>query len=151
MRLRASRYHLALFSSLILLGDTFSKELAQVPFTGSVVSKNPKSIITGKFSKYIQGVLDDKHIKGLSLALIKSSDVAEAGVEFGSWGMRTEDGDAVDPKVSSTPLTCLTTWLNSHRHYSALAHARRLFWLPPWVSSLMTSRKGKTSLLFLPA
>ena len=105
MRLRASRYYLALFSSLILLGNTFSKELAQVPYTGPVVSKNPKRIITGKFSKYIQGVLDDKHIRGLSLALIKSSDDAEADVEFGSWGMKTEDGAAVDPKVSSTPLT----------------------------------------------
>ena len=100
MRLRALQYLLALFSSLILLGEVFCQELGQVPFTRPVVSKNPK-IVTGKFSKYIQDVLDDRHIKGLSLAVIKSSDDAETEVEFGSWGVKTEDGDAVNPKVSS--------------------------------------------------
>ena len=102
MRLHAIQYHLALFLSLILLGNAFSHELGQVPLIQPAVPNGSKKIITDKFSKYIQDVLDDRHIKGLSLALIKSSDGAEAEVEYGSWGVKTEDGDAVDTKVSST-------------------------------------------------
>ena len=102
MRLHAIQYHFTLFLSLTLLGNAFSQELGQVPLIEPAVPNGSKKIITDKFSKYIQNVLDDRHIKGLSLALIKSSDGAEAEVEYGSWGVKTEDGDAVDTKVSST-------------------------------------------------
>lgn len=77
-------------------------------------------IITEDFSRYAQKVLDENNIKGLSLAVVQANDV-----EFGSWGVMTEDGDAVDSKVSFVVKASVAqklTWTRI-RHCSVSARA----------------------------
>ncbi|KII95457.1 hypothetical protein PLICRDRAFT_170107 [Plicaturopsis crispa FD-325 SS-3] len=49
------------------------------------------TLITPDFSRYVDAVLEKSGIPGLSLAIVRGNEA----VELGSWGRRTEDGDAM--------------------------------------------------------
>ena len=53
------------------------------------------TVITPGFSNFVQRLLTDHHVKGLSLAVVRAD-----GVEYGAWGNSTEEGDSVTPDVS---------------------------------------------------
>lgn len=83
------------FSFLLLAGRAISRRSEQAPF-----HLQTTQIITENFSKYVQNVLDENNIKGLSLAVVKGNADAVGDIETGSWGVKTEDAVAVDSQVS---------------------------------------------------
>ena len=66
-----------------------------------------EAVIDEELSSFIRGVMDDWSMHGLSMAIVKpswklwdTSDDRKFEVEYGSWGVRTEDGEKVTPEVS---------------------------------------------------
>lgn len=84
-----------LVSFVLLAGRVISRRTEQAP-----LHLQTTQIITEKFAKYVQDVLVENNIKGLSLAVVKANADAVGDIETGSWGVKTENGDAVDSKVS---------------------------------------------------
>lgn len=74
-----------LVSFVLLAGRVISRRTEQAP-----LHLQTTQIITEKFAKYVQDVLVENNIKGLSLAVVKAN----------ADGVKTENGDAVDSKVS---------------------------------------------------
>lgn len=101
------RHLLVSFYLYLLVGTALAREVDTVSF-----QVQRTQIITEEFSKYAQTVLDDNKIKGLSLAIVKVNDDTDGDFEFGSWGLKTEDGDLVDSKVSSAIILRISTYLS---------------------------------------
>lgn len=87
---------LILFAFSLLVGHTIAHQSEQVP-----LRLERRRLITKDFSNHVRKLLDEGNVKGLSLAVVKSNEDATGDVELGSWGVKTEDGDSVDSKVSS--------------------------------------------------
>ena len=89
-------------TSIIFLSLAQSQVFAayQEPFIHDPLSSYSSSfwptVITDEFNAFVQGVLNETGVHGLSLGIVKP----DGSLEFGSWGNRTEDGDPVDPDVS---------------------------------------------------
>lgn len=56
-----------------------------------------RGIIDEELSSYMMRVIDDWRVKGLSLAIVRS----DREVEYGSWGISSEDEKKVTPAVRS--------------------------------------------------
>lgn len=52
-------------------------------------------VIDKKFSAFVDDVLSNWGVKGLSLAIVHS----DVEVEYGTWGIQNEEGDKVASKV----------------------------------------------------
>lgn len=96
MELVTCRLFVILFSLSLLVGRTIAQQLEQEP-----LQQHRTRLISKDVSKHVRKLLDETHVKGLSLAVVKAKEGSGGDVEFGSWGMKTEDGDVVDSKVSS--------------------------------------------------
>lgn len=69
-------------------------------FSSTTGSKGP--VITPEFFQFVKGIVDSSNIRGLSLAIVRKNEEPE----YGTWGIRTEEGDAmssiVRPALSSS-------------------------------------------------
>ena len=74
-------------------------EAGQIPFRdGSPsFSKALKPIINEDIDAFMNEIIQNKSMKGVSMAIIRS----DGETEFGSWGISTEYGDKVTPEVCS--------------------------------------------------
>ena len=54
------------------------------------------NVLDSKFSGYVHHLMDIWGVKGISMAVVKP----DHEVEFGAWGIRTEDGEPMTPEVS---------------------------------------------------
>ena len=69
----------------------------QVPFRDELpgLSKTFKPVINENIHAFVNEIMQNKSMKGVSMAVIRSDGEAE----FGSWGISTEYGDRVTPEV----------------------------------------------------
>lgn len=77
----------------------YSQPLEDLPFH----EKQDEKIITETFSHYVEHLMDIWHAKGVAVSVVRP----DGDVEFGSWGLRTEDGDRITPDVSIPCPLCL--------------------------------------------
>ena len=68
----------------------------QVPFLGNVSNHGTKVILTPELTKFIQEVVTNGSLPGLSIGIVHSGGV----VEFGTWGKKSEDGEKMTSDVS---------------------------------------------------
>lgn len=54
-------------------------------------------IINDELSAYVERMTEMCEVKGTTIAVVRP----DGEVEFGAWGIRTEDGDKMTPEVSS--------------------------------------------------
>lgn len=73
---------------------TDSSSQVHLPAESSLGS-SLRGVIDEELSSYIMRVVDDWGVKGLSLAIVRS----DRQVEYGSWGISSEDGKKVTPAV----------------------------------------------------
>jgi hypothetical protein len=52
-------------------------------------------VVTQEFSEFVEELLNDSNLHGLSLAIVRK----EGDPEFGAWGERTEEGDMMTTRV----------------------------------------------------
>lgn len=71
---------------------------AQQPFQAA---DSLKQAITPELSAYVENLIHDAAVPGLSLGVVRLSDHGSIYTEFGAWGNSTEDFDPVTPKVRS--------------------------------------------------
>ena len=89
-----------LFPSFLLFIAILSYVRAlQVPFRDELprLSKTFKPVINEDIHTFVNEIMQNKSMKGLSMAVVRSDGEAE----YGSWGISTEYGDKVTPEVSS--------------------------------------------------
>ena len=70
----------------------------QVPLTESIPVPVTNRVIDDDLYSFVNQFMSNKSIKGLSMAVVRP----DGEVEYGSWGIRTEEGDKVIPEVRST-------------------------------------------------
>ena len=70
----------------------------QVPLTESISVLVTNRVIDEDLYSCVNQFMSNKSIKGLSMAVVRP----DGEVEYGSWGIRTEEGDKVTPEVRST-------------------------------------------------
>ena len=79
---------------ILLVSLLLSNTLAQ----GRVYSRaglNAKKILTPPVKAWIQDVQSSLDVPGISVAVVQNTD----DPEFGTWGIRSEDGDAMTSDV----------------------------------------------------
>ena len=59
-----------------------------------------KQVIDVEFSAFVKETINKWGVKGLSLVVVRP----DAEVEYGSWGVKSEEGDEVTPEVSKYSL-----------------------------------------------
>jgi hypothetical protein len=89
--------------ALCLCSAAVGQQISQIPL--SVLNDSRKQIFTPEFSAYVDNVIQENKMPGLSLALVRT----DGNLELGSWGNKTEDGEHVTADVSvavKSPITC---------------------------------------------
>lgn len=61
--------------------------------TGNIIVKT----LTPSLVEYIENQVDTKQLQGVAVAVVHSND----SIEYGAWGLRTEDGDEMTTDVNS--------------------------------------------------
>lgn len=85
----------------LLVAATFATlcSASQVPLAlpnGSVASGRA---ITPEADAFARALLERHGVPGMSAGVVYLKDGGAVETEFGTWGIRTEDGDAVSPEV----------------------------------------------------
>jgi hypothetical protein len=70
------------------------QQSSQAVFSSPNINGSPK-VITPEFSEFVEQIVNTANIHGLSLAVVRKNGDAE----FGAWGNRTEEGDAMTSSV----------------------------------------------------
>ena len=72
---------------------------SQAPFN---LPRNHKPGLTPKIQAYVEGLRQNNGIQGISIGVVHmSNNGLDINTEYGSWGIRTEDGDPTTPDVSA--------------------------------------------------
>ena len=73
---------------------------AQVPLVPSQPSAHSGRALTPELSAYAEQLLEDFGIHGASVGVVyRNKTTGSVETEFGTWGNRTEEGDAVQKDV----------------------------------------------------
>lgn len=86
---------LTLATALCVYGAT-QTPLSDARASSTVTGGYAQRIITSELSKFARGVVDNGTLPGLSLGVVYSHHK----VEFGTWGIKAEEGDAMTTDVS---------------------------------------------------
>ncbi|KAH8102687.1 beta-lactamase/transpeptidase-like protein [Cristinia sonorae] len=92
----------------------------------------PKKLITPELTYFIERLIADEQIPGLSLGLVRS----DGQVEYGAWGQKDEDGTSISASTSFILASCSKAFLSASMGIlmDDFAHGKNVTALPPHVN-----------------
>ena len=147
----------SLINAAVVLAIISCADSSQVPFTQSPQHENDsavggrvvtKHVLTPEFNKFIAEALANGTVPGLTLGVVHP----DGEVEFGAYGRRTEEGDAMTTDVGRIPSSSASCTepvsFMLHRPCLILHHARKHSYRVRLVYSWMTSPTEGTAPLY---
>jgi hypothetical protein len=96
-----------LSTGIVLLGllahFSYVYKRMQEPFALDAHAKD--KVLDDDFADFVKDILANETIPGISVAVLRP----DGEVELGAWGNRTEEGDELEPNVTSAPSSILNT------------------------------------------
>ncbi|KAF7793989.1 hypothetical protein EIP86_005115 [Pleurotus ostreatoroseus] len=84
---------------------------SQAPFN---LPRNHKPGLTPKIKAYVEAIRQNNEIQGISIGVVHMNNIytgLEINTEYGSWGIRTEDGDPTTPDTLFSIGSCSKAFL----------------------------------------